>query len=83
MNGLHVIRYPTGRYGFAGKVPACLAFDSVHADDLETAARSGPRIARLIAEREGRSFTSLSWASSEEAQAYAAARGFTVTSKES
>jgi hypothetical protein len=77
--GVHIICYPTGRYGFAGRVPVSLAFDSTHEGDLDVAAHSGPGFARRIAERNGRTFDSLSWATEAEARAYAASLGFAVT----
>lgn len=76
MRGLSIIRFPTGTYGFVGKVPAELAFNSSHSGDLENAALCGPGLARKIAEREGRTFETLSWASEGEAAAAAKAAGF-------
>lgn len=76
MRGLSVIRYPNGRFGFAGRVPDVLAFSSTHEGDLEAARLSGPGIAKRIAEREGRTFESLSWATEDEAVAAAKVAGF-------
>jgi len=80
--GLHIIRYPSGRYGFVGRVPAVLAYDGQHAGDLATAASSGPRIARLIAEGEGRTLNVLSWGSEADARAAAEVAGFSVSGGE-
>jgi hypothetical protein len=76
MRGLSIIRFPSGTYGFAGKVPAGLAFNSSHPGDLATAATCGPGFARRIAEREGRTFETLSWATEAEAAAAAKVAGF-------
>jgi len=78
MRGLNIIKYPSGRFGFVGRVPLALAFEG-SAEDCETAARSGPRIARLIAEREGRVFRELSWDTEADARAAADAAGFPLT----
>lgn len=77
MNGLHIIKYPTGRYGFVGRVPQCLGHEG-HPDDLAAARTSGPGIARRIAARNGREFTTLVWDTAEAAQAAALAKGFVV-----
>ena len=79
VNGLHIIKYPTGRYGFVGLVPSALAFNSQHGGDLATAAQCGPGIARRIAEREGRTFDRLTWSTEEDAREAAAAMGFKVS----
>jgi len=77
MHALSVIRYPSGRYGFVGRVPAVLAYEGSE-EDMETAAHYGPGIARRIASRNGREFRALSWATREDALAAAAAHGFDV-----
>ncbi len=77
MNGLHVIKYPSGRYGFVGRVPQVLAHEG-SPEDLETARTAGPGLARKIAERNGRTFTTLAWDTEADAIAFAAARGFIV-----
>jgi hypothetical protein len=74
---LHVIQYPTGRYGFVGRVPAVLAYRAA-AEDIAAALQCGPGIARRIAQREGREFITLSWATEAEAIAEAKAQGFDV-----
>lgn len=77
MNGLHIIRYPSGRYGFVGRVPDVLAYDGAP-EDLETARLSGPRIAQRIAEREGRTFRELTWDSEQDARDAAAKAGYVI-----
>lgn len=77
MNGLHIIKYPSGRYGFVGRVPACLAYEGSD-EDLQSAAIAGPRIARLIAERNGRSFVALAWNTEAEAREAARVAGYTI-----
>jgi hypothetical protein len=71
--GLHVIKYPSGRWGFVGNVPAALAF--VTEDDLKPtekqladAAAYGPRLAGV---------KTRSWASKTKAVAAAKALGYT------
>lgn len=76
MRGLSVIRYPTGKFGFVGRVPAVLAFTSTHEGDIEAARLSGPGIARKIAEREGRTFETRVWNSEADAVASAKEAGF-------
>ena len=70
MNGYRLIKAPSGRYIFVGRVPAALAFRG-SASDIANAIQSGPRIAGMIAAREGRIFESLSWVTEDEANAYA------------
>lgn len=70
MNSYHIIQYPSGRFGFVGRVPAALAHEG-SAEDLETARICGPGLAQKIAARNGRSFATLTWASREAAQAAA------------
>ena len=76
--GLHIIKYPTGRYGFVGRVPAALAYQG-SADDMQAAAQCGPGIARKIAERNGREFKTLAWDTEAEARAAAETLGFAVS----
>lgn len=71
-SGAHVIRYPSGRWGFVGKVPAALAYEG-DSDLIEIAIQFGPGIAQKRADREGRPFAQLSWATEAEALAAAAA----------
>lgn len=78
MNGLHVIQYPSGRFGFVGKVPQELAHRG-HPDDLEIARICGPGLARKFAARNSRVFESLSWETKEAAIQAAADLGYTVT----
>lgn len=75
--GLHIIKYPSGRYGFVGRVPAALAYSGTP-EDMQTAAQCGPGIAREIAKRNGREFRTLVWNTEDEARAAATALGFTV-----
>lgn len=79
MSGLHVLHYPSGRYGFVGSVPQVLAHEG-HPEDLETARIAGPGIARQIAKRNGRVFKTLAWDTEAEAIAFAKAKGFEVAS---
>jgi hypothetical protein len=57
----HVIQFPSGKFGFVGKVPAALAFEYDSEADVAIAIQSGPGIARKIAEREGRMFRVRVW----------------------
>lgn len=57
-----VIRTPSGRYQLAGNIPAGLAFDYQDESDLIAAIQCGPGIARRIAERNGRTFSTRSYA---------------------
>lgn len=63
----YVIKYPSGKYGFVGKVPASLAYEYDSEADVVTALRHGPGIARKIAEREGRTFKTRVWDTEEAA----------------
>lgn len=69
----HVIRYPSGKYGFVGKVPASLAFEYESEEDLKNAQQCGPGIAGKIAQREGRIFRTRTWDTEEAALQAAAA----------
>jgi hypothetical protein len=40
MNSYHIIQYPSGRFGFVGRVPAALAYEG-SAEDFETARGCG------------------------------------------
>lgn len=75
--GLHIIQYPTGSYGFVGRVPQCLAHDG-DAELLEVARQSGPGFAARIAKREGKIFRTLTWPTETAAKEYAASKGYTV-----
>jgi hypothetical protein len=74
---LHIIQYPTGRFGFVGLVPAALAFEG-STEDMETARKCGPGLARKIAERNGRAFTTLVWDTEDEARKAATDLGYSV-----
>lgn len=76
--GLHVLHNPAGTFHFVGKVPAELAFESSNPDYLKTAAQCGPGFARKIAEKEGGVFKTLTWATKEEAVAFAVSKGYEV-----
>lgn len=69
----HVIQYPSGRWGFVGKVPASLAYEYDSEDDVMTALQIGPGIAARIAAKAGRTFKTRSWSSQDEALAAKAA----------
>jgi hypothetical protein len=74
---LHLTRYPSGRFGFVGRIPQALAYEG-DADMLAIATQCGPGFAERIAKRQGLTFRYLSWASAEEACAAAKALGFEV-----
>ena len=77
MRGLHLIQYPSGRWGFVGRVPQVLACEG-DPDLLETARLSGPGIAARFAVRTGRTFRTLSWATELEARDAAALAGYEI-----
>jgi len=77
MTSHHLIQYPSGRWGFVGRVPQVLAHEG-DADLLDCARLSGPGLARKIAEREGRHFATLAWDTEAEARAAADAAGYPV-----
>ena len=79
MNGLHVNQYPSGRWGFVGKVPADLAYVANKAEYVAIAQLSGPGIARKIAAREGGSFETRTWSTQSEAVEAALAAGYNPT----
>jgi hypothetical protein len=62
-----VTQTPSGRYQLAGTIPAGLAFDYQDEGDLLAAIQCGPGIARRIAERNGRTFVTRSYATRREA----------------
>ena len=79
MLGLHVIQYPTGRFGFVGRVPVNLAYSGTfNEDDAAALVQCGPRIARLGAERGGRTMVNRSFETEQAARDFAAEQGFTV-----
>lgn len=63
----HVIQFPSGKFGFVGKVPVDLAFEYDSIEDVKAAQHSGPGIARKIAERNGRIFHTRVWDTAEDA----------------
>lgn len=65
---LHIISFPSGRWGFVGKVPVGLAYPGATRGDVENIQQSGPGIARKIAAREGRNLSELTYATQEEAR---------------
>ena len=75
---LVVIQYPTGRFGFAGRVPAELAFIADSPDDVTCAIQCGAGLARKIAARNGRKFETRTFASAADALAAAATIGHPV-----
>jgi hypothetical protein len=76
MRGLHIICAPSGKFIFVGSVPTSLAFEVSDPSYADAAVRSGPRIARLIAAKNGGTFRSLSWATYEEARDEAVRQGY-------
>lgn len=75
--GLHVIKYPSGRYGFVGNVPKVLAFEGSESD-CEIARVHGAGLARKIAERNGRTLTTRTWDVEAAAVACAESHGFKI-----
>lgn len=73
---LSLIQYPSGKFGFVGRVPAVLAYVWEDESDLQAAAQCGPGIARKIAERNGRTFSTRVWDTEAEAIAARTAAGF-------
>ena len=63
-----IISFPSGRWGFVGKVPVQLAYPGATRDDVENIQHCGPGIARKIAAREGRDLSDLTYATQEEAR---------------
>lgn len=63
----NVIKFPSGKFGFVGKVPVELAFEYDSIEDVKIAQHSGPRIAGLIAAKEGRVFKTRVWNTKEDA----------------
>src|SRR5256885_7009828 len=78
MNALSVIRYPTGRFGFVGSVPAVLAVETDDPSLIEVGARCGLGLAQRIAARRGKFIRSRAWDTREAALAEAARQGFSV-----
>lgn len=63
----HLIQFPSGKFGFVGKVPVELAFEYDSIEDVKIAQHSGPGIAGKIAAREGRVFGTRVWDTKEAA----------------
>ena len=63
----HVIKFPSGKFGFVGAVPVDLAFEYDSLEDVKSAQIAGPGIARQIAERNGRVFKTRVWDTAEDA----------------
>jgi hypothetical protein len=69
--GAHLIQYPSGKFGFVGKVPVELAFEYDDIEDVKTAQIAGERIAKIIAKREGRTFATRVWDTEADAMRFA------------
>lgn len=69
--GLHVIQFPSGRWGFVGSVPEALAFEGT-AEEIQKARQFGPGFAKVKA---------VSFATKEDAIAEASAKGFEVSGR--
>lgn len=76
--GLHVIQYPSGRFGFVGRVPQALAYRCDDAEILAAAHQCGATIARGIAKNRGIAFETVAFDTREAAIAEAARLGFSV-----
>ncbi len=77
MNGLHVIQYPTGCWGFVGRVPVHFSYDtdpSMHS----VIAQVGPGMARKIAANRGLKFKTIVFETREQAVQFAADHGHPV-----
>ena len=66
---LNIIQYPSGRWGFVGKVPHNLAFECSKQEYIDIACNHGVGIAEAIAKNEGGIFKSRSFETLEAAQA--------------
>jgi hypothetical protein len=78
MYALHVIKYPTGRYGFVGRVPFALAYEAEGITPEEIAHAMAFTVAKAIAEKRGGYLKHKVWETKEAALAEAAAKGFAV-----
>lgn len=67
--GLNVIQYPSGKWGFVGKVPVELAFEYSDIKYVDMARQHGLGIARPIAKKEGGFIDSRVFDTFEAAQA--------------
>ena len=77
MNGLHIIRYPSGRFGYVGRVPEILAMEGC-AEDAANAKVVGMTIAQGIAKRAGRTLKNRSFETYDAAVAFAQSHGFKI-----
>ena len=77
--GVHVIQFPSGKFGFVGTVPLPLAYECSDPKYAETARRFGERFGKGEAEREGGTFRRRVFET--EAEARAAARDLGVEVK--
>lgn len=73
-----IIKTPTGRFVFVGKVPEALAIETDRPDLARAAKQCGIGFAKRIAEREGGYIRTRAWATAEEARAEALRLGFTA-----
>lgn len=80
MYGLHIIKAPSGRYVFVGRVPACLAIEASSADLVEVAQMCGMTIAQRRAERQGGYIRARSWPTAEAARQEAELNSYSVMS---
>lgn len=71
MSRPYLIQFPSGKFGFVGRVPVELAFVYDSVEDVKNAQHSGPGIAGKIAAREGRTFGTRVWETREAALAAA------------
>jgi len=67
--GLSIIQYPSGRFGFAGKVPLHLAFEYSDMKYVDMARQHGLSLAQSIAKKEGGFITSRAFETREAAEA--------------
>lgn len=74
----NLIQFPSGKYGFVGRVPVDLAWAYESIEDVKNAQHAGPGIAARIAKREGRTFSARVWDTDAEARAAALALGAEV-----
>lgn len=63
----HCIQFPSGKFGFVGRVPVALRFVYESEEDLKTAQICGEGFARKAAERNGRTFRTRVWDTEAEA----------------
>jgi hypothetical protein len=75
--GCSVIQFPSGRWGFVGKVPVALAYPDATPDDVATISLCGPGIAKRIAVTEGRTLKEATFATEQDA--YSALHAFAAS----